>query len=175
MSEQLVVTSIGTNRRGMVNEITSLAAANDLNILYSRMAIMGNEFTYVMLVEGSNLKINRFESAFINLCARIDLMSVVKRTSGHRKQQIEQECGKLIYQTKDQTGLLSKFTQFFAAQGLSLANLRCEGVPEDAGEDGQAVTEITFRKPKSDWDVNAFTSDLQALLDELKIEGQIEL
>lgn len=173
MSEQLVVTSIGTNRRGMVNEITSLAAANELNILYSRMAIMGNEFTYVMLVEGSAMRINRFESAFINLCARLDLMSVVKRTSNHRKQEIAQRCGKLTYTAPDKPGLLSKFTQYFAQQGVSLANLRCEGVPENAGE-GQAVTEIAFNKPES-WDPEAFVAGLNALLEEMQVQGTIEI
>ncbi|WP_111979649.1 glycine cleavage system protein R [Algibacillus agarilyticus] len=173
MSEQLVVTSIGTNRRGMVNEITSLAAANELNILYSRMAIMGNEFTYVMLVEGSSMRINRFESAFINLCARLDLMSVVKRTSNHRKQEIEQRCGKLTYTALDKPGLLSKFTQYFAQQGVSLANLRCEGIPIDAGK-GQALTEIAFNKPES-WDPDAFVAGLQQLLDEMQVQGTIEI
>ncbi|NTS75976.1 hypothetical protein HR060_03770 [Catenovulum sp. SM1970] len=173
MGQQLVVTSIGTNRRGMVNQITQLAAGNELNILYSRMAIMGQEFTYVMLVEGSAMRISRFESAFIQLSTQLELMSVVKRTSNHRKQEIEKHAGYVKCHTEDKTGSLAIITDFFSEQGLSLANLRCEGSTEESGESkGQA--ELSFFKPE-DFDAQSFSSALDELMQAHNINYELAL
>ncbi len=170
---QLVVTSIGTNRRGMVNQITKLAAEKDLNILYSRMAIMGQEFTYVMLVEGTGGKISRFESAFVQLCTKLDLMSVIKRTENHQKQEIAKTAGHLYFQANDKPGLLAIVTEFLSEQGLRLANLRCEGSTQDTKEEEKkAVTEISFFKPE-DIDKVDFTNKLTELLNHHNIEFEL--
>lgn len=171
---QLVVTSIGTNRRGMVNQITQLAAEKELNILYSRMAIMGQEFTYVMLVEGTPGKLTRFETAFVQLCTKLDLMSVLKRTENHRKQEIAKTTGRLQFSTEDRPGLLAVITQFFAEQGTSLANLRCEGTPEDSEEAKLANTEICFFKPDG-FDENKFSKALAELMTEHHLDFELTL
>jgi glycine cleavage system transcriptional repressor len=48
--EHLVVTTVGPDRRGMVEKITQVMANNYANIEESRMARLGGEFAVIMLV-----------------------------------------------------------------------------------------------------------------------------
>lgn len=144
MSEQLVVTSVGENRQGIVSKITLLIAECELNILYSRMAIVGSEFTLVTLVEGPVGRIIRFESAIAQLSGQLDLMSVIKRTKGHYRHGPER-IGKIRYTGEDRPGLLSKVTEFFADKGMDLASLRTESKP-DGYDKLRTKTDMTFIK-----------------------------
>ncbi|MEC8138775.1 MAG: ACT domain-containing protein, partial [Pseudomonadota bacterium] len=58
---QLVVTAIGEDRPGIVSELTKLVSETNCNIIDSRIAILGNEFTFIMLLEGDISAISRVE------------------------------------------------------------------------------------------------------------------
>ena len=53
MTHYLVVTAIGTDRPGIVNEVTRhVSGCGYRNIVDSRLGIFGNEFTFIMLLSG---------------------------------------------------------------------------------------------------------------------------
>lgn len=52
MTHYLVVTAIGTDRPGIVNEVTRHVSGCGCNIVDSRLGIFGNEFTFIMLLSG---------------------------------------------------------------------------------------------------------------------------
>ena len=49
-NHQLVLTAIGEDRSGIVGELTQLVSDCNCNIIDSRIAILGNEFTFIMLL-----------------------------------------------------------------------------------------------------------------------------
>ncbi len=52
MSSYLVVSALGENQKGLVNELASLASSSGCNIVDSRMTLLGNEFAVIMLLKG---------------------------------------------------------------------------------------------------------------------------
>ena len=62
MTSFLVVTAMGADRPGIVNELTKLATDSHCNIVDSRMAVFGNECTLILLLSGQWNAIARFEA-----------------------------------------------------------------------------------------------------------------
>ena len=52
MLAYIVLTAIGPDRPGLVDEISSFLAARKINIEDSRMAVLGGEFAIIMLASG---------------------------------------------------------------------------------------------------------------------------
>ncbi|NMP16719.1 ACT domain-containing protein [Thalassotalea sp. Y01] len=123
MSASIVFTALGSDRTGIVNEITKLASDFGCNIDDSRMAILGDEFTLIMLLSGSKNAINQIETRLPLLAHSLQLMTISKRTQTNSKCQIH-ECLEASLSGEDAPGLLSKATQFFAKQDIDLSSLK---------------------------------------------------
>ncbi len=62
MKQHLVLTAVGTDRPGICNQVVKLVTQAGCNIVDSRIAIFGNEFTLIMLLTGSTSNITRVET-----------------------------------------------------------------------------------------------------------------
>ena len=60
MSVELVITALGEDRPGIVDELSSVLSKKQLNIEDSRMSELGGEFAILMLVSGSSSSIDDF-------------------------------------------------------------------------------------------------------------------
>ncbi len=81
MPQQLVVTAIGTDRTGIVSQLARLVTDCNCNIVDSRMAIFGNEFTFIMLLSGDAAAISKIEYLLPSSAFELDLLTMSKRTS----------------------------------------------------------------------------------------------
>lgn len=52
MKEYLIMTAVGPDRPGLVDEVSEFLAERDLNIESSRMAVLGGEFAMILLASG---------------------------------------------------------------------------------------------------------------------------
>ena len=86
---QLIVTILGTDKTGILSELASTVSEAQCNILDSRQAIYGKEFSLTMILEGSQPAITKAECLIPPVCQRLDLLSMMKRTSHHAKQNLE--------------------------------------------------------------------------------------
>ena len=82
-ANQLVVTAIGEDRPGIVSQLTKLVSETNCNIIDSRIAILGNEFTFIMLLEGDMAAISRVEYSIPTKSVELGLLTIMKRTSQH--------------------------------------------------------------------------------------------
>ncbi|BBU82015.1 hypothetical protein EIMP300_34150 [Escherichia coli] len=62
----LVITALGADRPGIVNTITRHVSSCGCNIEDSRLAMLGEEFTFIMLLSGSWNAITLIESTLPN-------------------------------------------------------------------------------------------------------------
>lgn len=83
MSNHLVITALGSDRPGIVSRFARLASECDCDIVDSRMALFGNEFTLIMMMSGSWASITKMETSLPALSVELELMTVTKRTSKH--------------------------------------------------------------------------------------------
>lgn len=133
MSNHLVVTSMGADRPGIVSKFARLASDCDCDIVDSRMALFGNEFTLIMMLSGSWSAISQMEAQLPELSVALEMMTVMKRTSKHTAPHYPSRL-EVTFNGVDQRGTMQKITQFLADQSLDLAAVR--SYSEDDQTDG---------------------------------------
>ncbi|VTM21787.1 Gcv operon repressor [Raoultella terrigena] len=75
LQHYLVITALGADRPGIVNTITRHVSSCGCNIEDSRLAMLGDEFTFIMLLSGTWNAINLIESTLPLKGAELDLLN----------------------------------------------------------------------------------------------------
>ena len=123
MSHQLIVTILGTDSSGILSEIAGAVSESQCNILDSRQAIYGREFSLTMIIEGTHQAITRAELALPALCHQLGVLAMMKRTSHHEKQNLD-HLYNVEFSGVDSAGLLRSVTRFFAGRNVSISAFR---------------------------------------------------
>lgn len=125
MAQQLVVTAIGTDRTGIVSQLARLVSDCNCNIVDSRMAIFGNEFTFIMLLSGDAAAISKIEYLLPSSGLALDLLTMTKRTSAHKPQPLSKPY-LLSYTGPDKVGTLGAISSLLADHQVYIGSLRSE-------------------------------------------------
>ena len=136
MSTQLrVMTAVGPDRPGLVNEISKLICELGANIEDSRMAALGGEFAIVMLLAGSADALTNIERRGGALGSELGLQLFFKQTSAatpsaatlrYRLQVTGLDQPGIVRQV---TGVLAKFEVNVAAMDTSVVHAAMTGTP----------------------------------------------
>jgi len=80
MKQHLAVSAIGSDRTGMVHELTRIISESGGNISESRMASLGTEFAMLLLVSGNWHALAKLETELKRLAETSNLSIHLKRT-----------------------------------------------------------------------------------------------
>lgn len=130
MTQHLVITAVGSDRPGVCNQVVRLVTQSGCNIVDSRIALFGSEFTLIMLLSGSNGAITRVETTLPLLGQEQNLITMMKRTAKHAHQDNTYTLEAFI-ESDDKVGLTEKFTQFFAAKAIDLSSLSAQTIDKE--------------------------------------------
>ena len=168
MSQYLVLTAMGPDRMGCVSELTKLASECGCNILDSKKAIFGQEFSFIMMLKGDLKAINQLELKLPAIAMELDLLTMMKRTSSH--QQIKKSQKYLAqYSGIDQSGVLKAVTAFFANRNINLSSLRSE---IDTETDIMSAS-IMFTM-QDDGDIESLENEFLQLCEQINVQGCIK-
>jgi glycine cleavage system transcriptional repressor len=174
MENFLVLTAMGENRSGITNEITQLITQCGCNIVDSRIALFGQEFTLIMLLSGNNNAISRVESTLPLQAQQHALLTVMKRTSKHKTREFHHEIDFYI-QAKNAIGLTQKFTQFLAQRNIDIKSLSAHTEEnENTLEDDQFILQIRTQIP-ANCPLDPLLNDFSLLCQQLNAQGQMTL
>ena len=129
MTHYLVVTAIGTDRPGIVNEVTRHVSGCGCNIVDSRLGIFGNEFTFIMLLSGDWNAMTQVENTLPRRSHELELITMMKRTAPHTVAHYPLQAEAEIV-IRDGAGIVSRCTQFFCDQGWNIHALRSETIQQ---------------------------------------------
>lgn len=143
-NHQIVLTAIGEDRPGIVSELTQLVSDCHCNIIDSHIAILGSEFTFIMLLNGDMSAISRIEHGLPTKAMELGLLTMMKRTASHTQSEF---CAGYIleYTGIDTPGTLSKVTRFFADNNISICSLKSDTYKEKSHV--KMRCEIEFNTP----------------------------
>ncbi|NVD07172.1 glycine cleavage system protein R [Vibrio sp. JPW-9-11-11] len=127
MTQHLVITAVGTDRPGVCNQVVHLVTQSGCNIVDSRIALFGNEFTLIMLLSGTNAAATRVETTLPLLGQEHDLITIMKRTSPHAHLNHTYTL-EVFVESEDKPGLTEKFTNFFAEKEIGLSSLSAQTI-----------------------------------------------
>ncbi len=122
MKQHLAISAIGSDRTGMVHDLTRIVADCGGSISESRMTGLGSEFAMLLLVSGNWHALARLETELKKLADSGNLSLQLRRT-----EQRSTRSDLLPYSVDvvclDQTGIVSKLSGFFATRGIDIAEL----------------------------------------------------
>ncbi|MGR5149756.1 ACT domain-containing protein [Photobacterium alginatilyticum] len=172
MEHYLVITAIGTDRPGISDEVTRLLTHCGCNIVDSRLAIFGSEFTLIMLVAGNGNAISRVESTLPLKAHEHDLLTVMKRTTKH-------ECRFFPYtadfhiEADDSPGIIEQFTHFFASREIDIASLSAHTHEASEGDSpNRFQLQISTNLPEG-CNLMSLQEEYEALCQDLLVSGNV--
>lgn len=122
MNEYLVLSALGADRPGIVDQLARAAAQNACNIDDSRMAVMGGEFAVLMLVSGAPAAVAALEKDAPALGEKLGLMVMTRRTR-QRAPQPSARPYRIEVSALDQPGLVHELANFFASRHINIEAL----------------------------------------------------
>ncbi|MCW8334274.1 glycine cleavage system protein R [Vibrio sp. SCSIO 43135] len=173
MTQHLVITAVGTDRPGICNQVVHLVTQSGCNIVDSRIALFGNEFTLIMLLSGNANGISRVETTLPLLGQEHDLITMMKRTSTHdlidNAYTIE-----VFVESDDQVGLTEKFTQFFADKDIGLGSLSAQTISKSKVQSEKDQFHIALTASvDSGCNLMQLQEEFDALCQSLDVQGSL--
>lgn len=122
MTEQLVITALGEDRPGIVDELSHTLSAHELNIEDSRMSVLGGEFAILMLVTGSTNSVNAFIDETSALEGSLRMKLLVKPT---RKKTESRTLAPYAVEvvSMDHPGIVRDIAKFFSSRKINIIEL----------------------------------------------------
>ena len=126
MKQFLAISAIGSDRTGLVHDLTKTIADCGGSLSESRMTALGSEFAMLLMVSGNWHAIARIETELKKLAEASGISVQVRRTEERPARQdlvtysVDVVC-------LDQTGIVSALSGFFAARGVDIAEMTTRG------------------------------------------------
>lgn len=121
MSQLIVLSAIGSDRAGVVQDITEVILNCDGNIEESRMTTLGSEFAMLLLVSGSWHTLNRLEKGLQKLGDENLTFSI--RKTGERQIKENRMPYAVDVVSLDHQGIVYNLANFFASHNIEIADV----------------------------------------------------
>ena len=168
----VVLTAVGPDRPGLVNEMSSLVREAGANLEDSRMAVLGGEFAIILLISGAADAIERVKQIGAQLETRSKLHCILKETT-----RVQAPNDHLPYRIQvsgaDRPGIVQAIASILASRGINVASLesRLTYAPESGTP--MFVLEAELRVP-SKIVLSELRSQLAATCDEENLDFALE-
>jgi glycine cleavage system transcriptional repressor len=169
----LVITALGVDRPGIVNTITRHVSSCGCNIEDSRLAMLGDEFTFIMLLSGSWNAITLIESTLPMKGAELELLIVMKRTNARVTPPMPATVWVQV-EVPDSPHIIERFTDLFDKHQMNIAELVSRIQPAQDDVAPTLYIQMTAHSP-----ANQFSAPIEQafnqLCEELHAQGSIRL
>ena len=128
MKQHLAVSAIGSDRTGMVHDLTRVISDCGGSISESRMASLGNEFAMLVLVSGNWHSLAKLEGELTRLGESTGLSLHMKRTEP-RAPRTELLPYSIDVVCLDQSGIVTGLSGFCASRGIDIAEVSTRSYP----------------------------------------------
>jgi glycine cleavage system transcriptional repressor len=122
MQNLLVITALGEDRPGIVNDVSRAIADSGCNIEDSRMTVLGGDFAVILLVSGKWNELAKLENSLPALGRRLNLLLNTKRTEPPRRR------GDMLpYAVEvvaiDHPGIVHQLANFFSKREINIRDM----------------------------------------------------
>ena len=122
MQNFVAISALGANRAGLIEPLVRAVSECGCTIVESRMSVMGDRFTLMMLLSGAWDAIAKIENLLPRLERELDITVLAERAKAR-----EPEHGLMPYAVEviavDQVGVVHEIAQFFARRNVNIEDM----------------------------------------------------
>ena len=125
MPQKLVITALGADRSGIVNELSDVLHSSQLNIEDSRMSVLGGEFAILLLVSGTTEAIDSFIANRPSTENSLQMKLTVKATEAltEPQQLVPYDVDVVAI---DNPGIVHNLASFFSSRQINIVDLETD-------------------------------------------------
>ena len=125
MTTKLVISALGADRPGIVDELSNIIYSHALNIEDSRMTVLGGEFAVLLLVSGEQSSLDALQSQLNNMEQVLQMRLLIKPTT--ESNTTDKTIPYSVEVTAlDNPGIVQNITSFFSKRNINIVNLQTE-------------------------------------------------
>lgn len=172
MNTLLVISALGDDRPGIVNDLSAAILEYGCNIADSRMSVLGGEFALILLVSGKWDAIAKLEQALPSLGSRNNLIISSKRTEPRKTDRplIPYE---IEVVSMDHPGIVHDIADFMAGHDINIETLETETY--SAAHTGTPMFSLNMRiSIPGDTHIAGLRDEFVEFCDELNLDAVME-
>lgn len=172
MKQLIVLSAIGTDRAGVVNDISKVILDCGGNIEESRMSALGSEFAMLLLVSGNWHTLTRLESE-IDKLSKDHGLTVTMRKTGERSARTDCMPYAVDVVALDQPGIVFNLANFFASRDIDIAELATRRYAAAHTGAPMFSVQLTLNVPATEH-LAQLRDDFMDLCDQLNLDAILE-
>ncbi len=118
----LVISALGKDRPGIVDELSGTILNEGCNIADSRMTVLGGEFAIMLMVEGNWNTLTKLEDSVPELERQLGLTIIAKRTGGRATNDALLPYGVEVV-ALDHPGIVHHLASFFSQRNINIEDM----------------------------------------------------
>ena len=118
----LVISALGNDRPGIIDQLSKMIMEHDCNIADSRMTVLGGEFAILLMVEGNWNTLSKLESALPPMEQQLQLTIIAKRTEERKPDQALLPYGVDVV-SMDHPGIVHHLASFFSSRNINIEDM----------------------------------------------------
>ncbi len=169
---QLVISAIGSDRPGIVNELSQLIVQNKGNIDDSRMTVLGGEFAIILLISAPADDLVHIEQLLKGQEETLKLSIITKytRPGNEPEKQIPYVVEVLAM---DNPGIVYKLADFLSSRNINIQSMQTDRYPAPHTGTPMFAIEMIITIPQSII-INELRDDFLDLCEDMNLDASIE-
>jgi len=171
MTAKLVISALGADRPGIVNELSNIVFSHGLNIEDSRMTVLGGEFAMLLLVAGEQSSLDALLSESEKIERVLQMRLLIKPTT---------EAGPIAntvpYAVEvaalDNPGIVHNIASFFSGRNINIVNLQTERYAAPHTGSPMFALHMTIGIP-ADTNIAQLREAFMDVCDELNLDAEL--
>ena len=171
MSQLIVLSAIGNDRTGVVQDITKVVLACGGNIEESRMTTLGTEFAVLLLVSGNWHTLNKLETALNKLTG--DDLTISVRKTDKRSDKGDRMPYAVDVVSLDAQGIVFNLAEFFASRDIEIADVATRSYAAAHTGAPMFAVQMAVSIPSSE-PISRLRDEFMELCDRLNLDALLE-
>ncbi|MGH8561340.1 MAG: glycine cleavage system protein R [Nevskiales bacterium] len=172
IAQLIVLSAVGTDRPGVVNDLTKVILDCGGNIEESRMTALGAEFAMLMLISGNWATLAKLQTELDKLTRDSNLEITIRKT-GQRSGRADCMPYGVDVVCLDQPGIVFSLASFFAARDIEIADLSTRRYAAPHTGSPMFSMQMTINVPGS-LSIAHLRDEFLELCDQLNIDSILE-
>ena len=171
-NNQLVLSALGEDRPGIIDELARCALDSGCMILDSRMAVLGGDFALLLQVGGNWNNIAKLESQIPGLEKRLGLVIAARRTTDKKSSDDLLPYGVEVV-ALDQPGIVHNLARFFSQRQINIQEMITSSYPAPHSGTAMFSVHMTVDIPAKT-QISTLREEFMDFCDQMNLDAVIE-